>query len=76
MEVSEANGGAAAYERAKIFVGYRQPGMWSPEHGRHVASKLQEEVSDEGTAEVRKRTGIGQGAPASQRRGRRDEDNV
>ena len=66
MEVSEANGGAAACERAKIFVGYRRAGMSSP-HGRHVASKLQEEVS-EGTAEVRKRTRIGQGAPASQRR--------
>ena len=46
IEESKAAGGAAAYEGAKFFVGYRRTGaLVAPELGRHVAHKLQEEVS-------------------------------
>ena len=46
IEESKAARGAAAYEGAKFFVGYRRTGaLVAPELGRHVALKLQEEVS-------------------------------
>ena len=46
IEDSKAAGGAAAYEGAKFFVGYRRSGaLVAPSLGRHVARKLQEEVS-------------------------------
>ena len=46
IEESKAAGGAAAYEGAKFFVGCRRTGaLVAPELGRHVAHKLQEEVS-------------------------------
>ena len=46
IEKSKAAGGAAAYEGAKFFVGYQKTKtLVAPELGRHVAHKLQEEVS-------------------------------
>ena len=46
IEESKAYGGANSYEGAKHFVGFRRSGtLVAPELGRHVAAKLQEEVS-------------------------------
>ena len=46
IEESKTADGAAAYEGAKFFVGYRRTGaLVAPEWGRHVTHKLQEEVS-------------------------------
>ena len=46
IEESKAAGEAAAYECAKFFVECRKTGaLVAPSFGRHVASKLQEEVS-------------------------------
>ena len=45
IKESKTADGAAAYEGAKIFVGYRRRGaLVAPELGRHVAHKLQEEL--------------------------------
>ena len=66
IEESKAAGGAAAYEGANFFVGYRRTGaLYAPELGRHVAHKLQEEVSV--TRERRKhaeKRGLARGPPA------------
>ena len=46
IEESKAAGVSAAYQGANFFVGYRRSGaLVAPELGRHVANKLQEEVS-------------------------------
>ena len=46
IEESKAAGGATAYEGAKFFLGYRRGGtLLAPGLGKHVAHKLQEEVS-------------------------------
>ena len=46
IEESKAAGGATAYEGAKFFLGYRRGGtLLAPDLGKHVAHKLQEEVS-------------------------------
>jgi len=46
IEESKTAGGSTAYEGAKHFMGYQRPGtLVAPELQKHVASKLQEEVS-------------------------------
>ena len=46
IEESKAAGGASAYEGAKFFLGFHRGGtLLAPQLGRHVATKLQEEVA-------------------------------
>lgn len=46
IEESRLGGGASAYEGAKFFLGFRRQGaLVAPELSKHVAGKLQEEVT-------------------------------
>ena len=65
IEESKAAGGAAAHEGARFFVGYRRTGaLVAPELGRHVANKLQEEVSVMKERRKHAEGGLARGPPA------------
>ena len=76
IEESKADGGAAAYEGARFFVRYRRMGaLVAPELGRHVANKLQEDVS---VMKERRKHAEERGLAAARLRktGRRHDDNL